>query len=283
MRHVGRVCSPKTILASKGEIRQNSGSRAQAPLLLRFFGQAAGKMRRRLFYYLFLPTFLFAQISLRAEMTNGALSKIAVLENNVAYLRVGEVEKSLTEELQSAQSSVAVTNKIAGTILDLRFAGGDDLDSERSAKDLLILNKLPLAILVNDETSGAAQKLAADLREARAGLIFGNSTELKPDIAIAVNADDEKKFFKNPFRTLAPAETNSVPMTNNLLSFIDHVSEADLVRERIKDGEQDNFQSNRPDRAPTNSFVKPAVLIIRDPVLARAVDLIKGLAIIHER
>jgi hypothetical protein len=52
-------------------------------------------------------------------------------------------------------------------------------------------------------------------------------------------------------------------------------SEAQLVRERSKDGDaDDNF-------APTLRAAPPQP-VIRDPALARAVDLIEGLAVVRE-
>jgi hypothetical protein len=213
--------------------------------------------------------------SLRADPTNGALVKTSILENNVAYLRVGEVRKNLAEEIQSAQNSLVTTNKMAGTVLDLRFADGDDSAAAKATAGLFAAKKLPLAILVNAETRGAAAALAADLRGANDGLIFGNSTEIKPDIAVTVKTADEKIFFENPYATLAQSETNSSAGTNDFLPFIDHTSEADLVREKIKDGDED--EDSIPPR-PT----EPQKPFIHDPVLARAVDLIKALAVVRQ-
>ncbi|HTA94869.1 MAG TPA: hypothetical protein VK769_01975 [Verrucomicrobiae bacterium] len=232
-------------------------------------------MTRRFYkrFVLVAAIFLSAEISARAD---GVLAKSWILENEVAYLRVGEVGKNLSEEIQSAQSTLAATNKIAGTVLDLRFADGDDLDSEKAVENLFVSEKLPLAILINSETRGAAIGLAKDLREAKAGLIFGDAAKnLQPDISILVKADDEKKFLQNPFGTLAQNETNSAASTNSFLSFVDHTSEADLVRAKIKDGdEDDNLVPERPS--------EPQKPFIRDPVLARAVDLIKGLAVVRQ-
>ena len=226
-------------------------------------------------FVLSLTLLLAARGSLRADGTNAALAKSAVLEHDALYLRVAEVGKNLPEEIRSAQGALATTNKIAGTILDLRFADGDDLDSEKAAADLFAAKKLPLAILVDDETRGAALKLAEDLREAHDGLIFGDSTEIKPDIAVTVKAADEIMFLKNPFGTLGHDETNAAASTNSFSSFVDHTTEADLVRAKIKDGEQD--ENLKPERA-----AEPQKPFIRDPVLARAVDLIKGLAVVRQ-
>jgi hypothetical protein len=224
-------------------------------------------MTRRFLNYIFLPAILLAaQISARAD-----LLKSSVLENDTLYLRVGEVGKNLASEIQSAQSALA-TNKIAGIVLDLRFAGGGD---STKAADLFAQKKLPLAILVNGQTRGAAIELADDLRAAKAGLIFGSSPDLKPDISVPMNTNDEEKFMENPYGTLAQNETNSSIATNSLLPFIDHTTEADLVREKIKDGDQD--ENSAPPIAAEQQ--KP---FIRDPVLARAVDLIKALAIVRQ-
>jgi Peptidase family S41 len=216
-----------------------------------------------------------AQIALFADATNTTLAKSALLENDVLYLRVGDVGKNFAAEIQSAQNELATTNKIAGTILDLRFAAGDDLESSKAAADLFAQKTLPLAILVNGETRGAAAELATDLRAARAGLIFGSSKEIKTDIAVTVKTEEEKKFFENPYAALSQSETNSNSSTNDFSPFIDHTSEADLVRAKIKDGDEDE------DTAPA-ARPAPAKPVIRDPVLARAVDLIKALAIVRQ-
>src|SRR5450432_3819243 len=178
--------------------------------------------------------------SLRADTTNAALARAMVLENNVAYLRVGQMGDGLAGEIQSAQTTLAATNKIIGTVLDLRFADGADFTAVNGATNWFAAKKLPLAILVNGETRGAAAAWATALRTARAGLILGNSPAMKPDIAVAVKAADEKKFLENPYTASAENETNASGATNSILAtFIDHTSEADLVREKIKDGDED--------------------------------------------
>jgi hypothetical protein len=229
-------------------------------------------MTRCFLNYIFLPAiFLTAQFPASAD-----LIKSSVLESDTLYLRVGEVQKNLSQEIQSAENALSATNKIAGTVLDLRFADGDDLDSEKAVENLFAAEKLPLAILINSETRGAAIELAKDLREAKAGLIFGESAKsLQPDISVPVNAGAEKGFLENPFGTLAQSETNSSVATNDFESFVDHTSEADLVREKIKDGDEDDTLT--PER-----LAEPQKPFIRDPVLARAVDLIKGLAIVRQ-
>jgi hypothetical protein len=229
-----------------------------------------------------------AQISSRAGTTDAAPVKSAVLEGNVAYLRVGQTGQNLAGEIRAAQGALAVSNQIAGAILDLRFADGDDLNSAKAAAALFESEKAPLAILVNDKTRGAAAALAAELRAARAGLVFEGiagpaqtngetSAMLRPDISVAIGAEDERVLMENPYAAPAQNDTNSPAATNNLLPFMDHMnqtSEADLVRAKIKDGDEDGNTPPPPQAGPP----KP---VIHDPVLARAVDLIKGLAVVR--
>jgi hypothetical protein len=215
--------------------------------------------------------------SLHADPTNAALARVLVLENNVAYLRVGQVADDLVMEIQSAQTALAATNKIIGTVLDLRFADGDDLTAANATTNWFATKKLPLAILINSETRGAAAALAKNLRAAHDGLVLGGTAAgLKPDIAVIVKTGDEKQFLNNPYAASAIGETNASAATNgNLATFIDHTTEADLVREKIKDGDQDE------DSTPARP-IEPQKPYIQDPTLARAVDLIKALTVIRQ-
>jgi hypothetical protein len=224
----------------------------------------------------FLTILLALGSSLHADPTNAALARVLVLENNVAYLRVGQVADGLAMEIQSAQTALAATNKIIGTVLDLRFADGNDLTMANATTNWFAAKKLPLAILINSETRGAAAALARELRAARDGLVLGGATaELKPDIAVAVTTGDERKYLENAYAASATNETNTAATNGNLATFIDHTTEADLVREKIKDGDEDE------DSAPLRP-TEPQKPYIHDPTLARAVDLIKALAVIGQ-
>ncbi|MGO8837651.1 MAG: S41 family peptidase [Limisphaerales bacterium] len=268
-----------------------------------------------------------------------ALDQAAVVENNVVYFRISRVGEGLANELKAAGRALTATNPVAGVVLDLRFAGGDDYAAAQETAKLLSAPKAsrpiagPLVVLVNGKTRGAAEALVAALREAGAALSLGSPTAgaamtfkefalkdgeqlliattpvkvdgrampadgLKPDIAVAVRADEERALWENPYGTPA-LDTNQVSMaTNSFLPFVDHTSEADLVRQKQKDGKLVNLppppgsvrgspqqssddRDNDDDVTPEHA-AGPAVPVLRDPVLARAVDLVKGLAALRE-
>jgi len=222
-----------------------------------------------------LPAVLLAaMLGLCPQMARGALAKAVVLENNVGYLRVAQADKSLLADIPAALNSLQATNSLAGLVLDLRFADGSNFTGLEVVESQLEQTKLPLAILINAQTAGAAARLAEDLREANTGLVIGSAEgSFEPDIAVTVSTNDERVFLKNPYIAVVQAGTNFDTSTN-LLPYvdIDHTTEADLVREKVKDGDQDG--STAPAAAPVKPF-------IQDPVLARGVDFIKGLAALH--
>ena len=235
-----------------------------------FVGNFIGSMTRFL-----IAMVLAVQISARADLV-----KSSILESNAVYLRVGNVDKKLPQEVQTAVETLAATNQVAGTVLDLRFAGGDDSDAAKAVANSLPQKSLPLAVLVNNETTGAAIELAESLRDSHAGLIFGSSTNVPADISISVSAGNEKQFLENPWGTVStndlisavnPGYTNKSFKTDEFLPYVDHTTEADLVRARIKDGEEDDTIA-KP--APPKPF-------IRDPVLARGLDFVKGMAVLR--
>ena len=194
---------------------------------------------------------------------------VSLLENHLLRVRVSRVTEFFSEQIRAAEP----TNKISGIILDLRFADGDNA---AAAADYYSRKKSPLVILVNGQTRGSAATLVTQLRAAGGAVVIGNTNAagiLQPDIAVAVGTEAERKFQENPFAEIAADKPAALSATNNLLPFIDHMSEAELVRKHVKDGEDDEVQP------PTRTEPPP---VIRDPALARAVDLLKALAILKQ-
>jgi hypothetical protein len=216
------------------------------------------------FAFLFLAVF----VARLAAAESGL--KTTVLEDRAFCVRVTQLTTNFVGQFRQSQSA----SRNMGVILDLRLADGDHEAVAATAEFFARLKK-PLAILVNGQTRGGAAELALRLRTERLGVLIGSANAaagLSPDVSVAVNATDEKKFLENPYAT---AETNSAALggTNGLAAFVDHMTEAELVRQRIKDGEDPAEETLTPRPAPSQP-------VIRDPALARALDLIKAVAVL---
>ena len=274
-----------------------------------------------------------------AAASGPLVSKALVYDGAFGYMRVARVEPGLAAELQSAIERLGAANKIKGWVLDLRFAGGLSYPSaakaaepflttdqplldwgqgvvRSTAKDSAI--KVPVTVLVNRQTAGAAEALAAAMRETGAGLVLGGKTAgqamvaqefplkngdrlriatapvqlgdesalpeqgLKPDITVEVSADDERAYYADAFKggertnlqaSAASSAAGSGTATNHVARR-PRFNEAELVRER-REGVSESDLAAMRDREPD----KP---MVRDPALARALDLLRGLALVRQ-
>ena len=268
------------------------------------------------------------------------LSKTSLYEGNIAYMRIGRVEDGLAKAVRDAWEKLGSTNKLKGIVLDLRFAGGDDYAVAAATADLftkkehplldwgngMVRSKkkidpidLPVAVVINRETSGAAEALAAVFRETGTGLILGGRTAgqamitqefplkngerlriataavrlgdgspmsgsgVKPDIAVEVNPEDERAYYADAFTTAGKGDLfgdTSLSLTNppvgtNRNGRRARFNEAELVRERRDGPSLDSDLSSRRDSEPERP-------VVHDPALARALDLLKGLAVVRQ-
>lgn len=194
--------------------------------------------------------------------------KVETLDNHIICVHTSHITDNFAAQLHSQ-----LTNNFSGLVLDLRFTDGN---GAVSVKDVSDIQKKPLIVLVNAKTSGSAAELAAQLQAEGRAILIGSTNlpePLHPDIVVQTRIEDDAKYLENPFTITS---SNSVPlatMNSNLLPFIDHTSEAELVRRQVKDGDEIFAETPRS---------IPAKPVIRDPALARAVDLLKAVAILQK-
>ncbi len=288
---------------------------------------------------------LVAQLSPRVQLvTNNAqgdaastfapLAQTRVFDQSFAYFRVASVNGKLTEAFRDAYKGVNTTNggKIRGIVLDLRFADGTDYEAAARTADFFINSDqplidwrqgsaratkktdailIPIAILINSQTAGAAEALGAALREAGAGLILGSTSSgqasvfkeislsngdklrvavaavavgdgklltngVAPDIAIDSNLQDEKAYLQDPYKNLHPEFAQASNGRNASVAPRPRFNEAELVREH-KAGQ--DTEEEPDDTAPV--IAEPAAPVIADPALSRALDLLKSLAVVE--
>jgi hypothetical protein len=168
---------------------------------------------------------------------------------------------------------------------------------------------IPVAILVNSQTAAAAEALAAVLRDNDVGLILGSQTAgeasifkefplrdgsklrvavapvgfgagktlahgVTPDIAINASLEDERAYLQDPFKELHPQPN---PRTDAARAIAEEprMNEVELIRE--------HREGDAPDQIPARNTpdVAEAPPVVADPALARALDLVIGLAVVQ--
>lgn len=270
-----------------------------------------------------------------APDTNTApISSSALFDDHYGYVRIARLNPQLPEQFVSALANLSATNKLKGLVIDLRYAVGTDyaaavkvadrfLGSEQAmldwgqgeakSTDKTNAFRQPVAILVNQFTSGAAEALAALFRQKDIGLLIGTNTagqasvtrdfklksgdtlriatgqvkgadgqlikQLSPDIRVDVSPEDERAYFVDAYKSLpragvsaGPGHVASLTITNKPRR---RINEAELVR-MLRDGE--NPEEDAAKARPADP-VKP---VITDPALARAIDLLKALAVVRQ-
>jgi C-terminal processing protease CtpA/Prc len=279
-----------------------------------------------------------SESSSHPDSNTPAIAQQKVFDGDIAYLRIAHVNPGLAEAVTTAYQQLSGTNKVSGVVLDLRYTDGTDYPAAASTADLFVgiseplLNwngsaisshekssaiTVPVAVLVNHETSGASEALAAMLREIGSALILGGHTAgramltqdyplpngdrlriasapitlgngnrlsadgLRPDIDVTVSLEDERAYYADAFlvteKTNSPAgsSNNVASETNESLERVPF-NEAELVREH-KAGENPD-----EDETPIKRLPEPKVPVVSDPALARALDLLKGLAVVRQ-
>jgi hypothetical protein len=286
-----------------------------------------------------------------------------------ASLQIGRVGNGLAEAVHRAYEQLNSTNPLKGLVIDLRFADGTDYAAAAAVADLFstksvpLLNwgegmvsshekkdalRLPIAVLVNHETTRAAEALAALLRLIGTGLILGRNTAgqamvmqdfplkdgehlriatvpltlgdgsalspqgIRPDIIVAVSPASELAYYRDayavpPAADLTAGARSSLENPTNIASAVVHtgrLNEAELVRQH-KQGLTQSATSGSPARMSEAELVREhrqsldgddaadddagstprsetAVPVVKDPTLARALDLLKGLAVMQQ-
>jgi C-terminal processing protease CtpA/Prc len=283
------------------------------------------------------PRVLLVTEEILQERTNTArIADSGVDERAYGYVRVGQVEAGLARDLQATVTGLAASNTLKGLILDLRFASGQDYAEAGTTADLFVSTErtlftwaghpaasraktnsfsLPLVTLVNPATSGAAECLAAVLRDIDATLLIGGTTAghagvlsevalanglrllirtgdvklasghvlstqgVKPDIEVRLTEAEERAYLEHPTRAIGATSATSTSATAPAA----HTprrrpNEADLVRWQREGLDRQTGAATPP---PPRAGSEKSQPIMRDPVRARALDVLKALALLR--
>lgn len=274
--------------------------------------------------------------SVEGSSPESPLVRSNLFEGDIVYLRIKRVANGLDKEIRDVCQPSNGTNKFKGLVLDLRYSTGEDYLAAAAVADLFVKKEetllfwgtksvqskekkdaitIPVAVLVNKQTAGAPEALAALMRQTAAGLILGGSTAgramvaqefplkdgeklriatspvvmgdgssvsaqgVKPDIAVEVSPAEERAYYADAFKVIprlgagnASLSGTNLAATTNRNVRRPRFNEAELVRERREGAtlDQEDETETEPDRP-----------VVHDPVLARALDLLKGLAVVR--
>ena len=268
------------------------------------------------------------------------LTKSSLFEGPIACLKVGRVGDGLADKVNAALKDLKTTNQLKGVIFDLRYADGHDYAAAASVADLFASHemplldwgngfahstekadaiKLPIAILVNQQTSAAAEALAAVLRESVHGIILGSNTAgeatvgkdyplkngqtlriataavklgggemlsasgVKPDIHVSVRPEDEKAYFADPFKELSASTdpNGGNGLVNGKTNGTNRVMHT-TEADLIRERKERpgvDLEYSTPGASARES--EPEKPVVRDPALGRALDLIKGISVLR--
>lgn len=305
-----------------------------------------------------------------AGATNAALKvTTAVYEGGYGYVRMSQMNAGADKQFAGAWQQLTATNKLKGLVLDLRFAGGQDYAAAAAIGDWFfpaeqplvdwgqgVKNStaktnaitLPVMVLVNQKTGGAAEALAGVLRQGQVSLLLGAKTAgqasiareftlkngqhlriatapvkvgneqalplagLTPDIPVEVSPEQELAYFEDAYKlppgtarlAAADSSTNEITGASTNRTPRRRINEAELVRmqregqnleiettiartgrRRLSEAELVRMQREGPDseNALAGSDAEHGKPVVQDPALARALDLLKGLAVVQHR
>lgn len=273
-----------------------------------------------------------------SAVSTNLVTRAVVFDDLYCYIRIARVADDLAKQIRSAFAELQKSHRIKGLTLDLRYADGHDYAAAAAAADVFIRDEkpllnwgasdarstaktnaitVPLAILVNQQTAGAAEALAAALREAEAGLVIGSQTAgqaylfkefklshgqqlriaagairvgagrelskagLNPDIRINISGEEEKVYFEDPYKVLPRWSGGFSRMATNEVAGIFSTNRG--PRRRLN--ESDLVRMQREGIAPmaAETARETPKAVVNDPALARAIDFLKGLILVQGR
>jgi hypothetical protein len=273
---------------------------------------------------------LQGKVELVEPGANGNPSTDLIAKTNIfdgfAYVRLERVASGLGQKIAEA---VKGAQNPKGIILDLRFAKGEDYTAAvevvniflNTEQDVLKVGEqirktqarndaieLPLTVLINRQTRGAAEALAAALKEQQIGLLIGGPTAgqalvfddfplsggqhlkiartrvalasgkeigsagVAPDIALDVDEKNERRWLEDPYASIAKASTpnGSAPFLTSITNRMNRrLNGAEVARRHREELEEGGLESE-----PRRPEALPPV--VQDAALARAVDFLKG-------
>ena len=186
------------------------------------------------------------RVTLKSEKVSLQTVKASQIENSVGYFKISNFATSTYEEMQSAFSQL---NTASGAIIDLRNNPGGLIQSAVDVAGLFVKRgvitsykladeekvfsvsnpkpiMVPLVIIVNRNTSSAAEMFAAAMQDRNRGVVIGERTYGKGSVQDFVELKDGSRLEITVALYLTPAgrSIEGVGVTPDLV-----VKESDLI------------------------------------------------------
>ena len=214
-------------------------------------------------------------------------------ESSIGYIAAPLLDASASEILREAYSRLKSENILRGLVLDLRHVSGNNYrqvtkiagfftqaetplldwgDGIRFSEPQSLQVEVPLVVAIDQTTRGAAEALAAVVRSAKLGILIGRATE------------GQARSYK-----LIPLKTgHQLKVAAGRIRLADDTalgSEGVLpdISVRVSSGLASSSASKTADDVSSGKNADPTGMPLPppadDPILARAIELLKGIGI----
>ena len=269
--------------------------------------------------------------------TAPVIANTNVFDKSFAYVRLNRVAPGVGDQIIDAIRSA---KGLKGVVLDLRFARGDDYNATIEAANAFIeaeqtllkwgeetgktkanpaAVKLPLVVLVNRQTSGAAEALAGALSISQAALLVGNRTAgqamaweyfplssgqqlriargnvelgngkaigsegLTPDLVVDADERNERSWLDDPYLVITKPGSPAGPQP--FLTSVTNRMNRRLTSAEVARRHREELNQEDPLEAPAIAAARPVPeeKVVQDAALVRALDFLKGITATRAR
>jgi len=245
--------------------------------------------------------------------------KRRLLEGEFGYIRISQFQSHTTDDLMKAVKKLKSEAKggLKGLILDLRNNPGGVLNTAVSVSDAFltkglivytkgrddesqlqfeaapddVLNGAPIVVLVNEGSASASEIVAGALQDHHRAVIMGRQTFGKGSVQTIIPIDQNAAVKLTTARYYTPSgrsiqaegikpdiELEEVKIAQAESKGMKPIKESDLSR-HLQNGNAEEDEKNPMEKTRDR---ETALLTVKDYQLGEALNLLKGLAILHK-
>lgn len=258
-----------------------------------------------------------------------AIARSEIINDSIGYLQFENINDMAPSVLDRTLEKLG-GNKLSGLILDLRFAGGfnfgnavavasrflpkgsivlsvkntgEDKTQEFVNADIQGLT-IPIVVLVNGQTHGAAEAVAASLSAQKRAIVIGNRSAGTAAVQTDIPLDDVHVLQLTTGRIIFPNGLEVFPkgLVPDVIVPINEATEKDvlidnpspktlteLLTSKVVKGRLNEAELVKTSKGEVTTLMQPTknrvqkTEEIKDVVIERAVDLLRSIAVLSNR